>query len=90
MLAEFMPLFMITLVVFALFFVLMSIGYIIQKKPLRGSCGGVAAIMGNESCEFCGGDPNKCDNQDVQNTIQQENTLGKNILDKTLKDDQIK
>lgn len=85
MLAEFMPLFIITLVIFALFFVLMSIGYIIQKKPLRGSCGGVAAIMGNESCEFCGGDPNKCDNPDTKDTAQQANTLGKDIMGKNYK-----
>lgn len=58
---SFIPLFIATLVVFALFFVALGIGYIVQKKPLKGSCGGVASLMGDENCQFCGGDPNKCD-----------------------------
>ncbi len=48
---------------FVLFFVTMSLGYIIQNKPLKGSCGGVAKLMGNENCELCGGDPNKCETE---------------------------
>ncbi len=41
----------------------MAIGLIVQQKPLKGSCGGVAKLMGNEDCEICGGDPNKCDEE---------------------------
>lgn len=78
MLAELIPMFLITLFVFLLFFLLMGIGYLVQKKPLRGSCGGVAAIMGNENCEFCGGDPNKCENQDIDaSTAIKAKSLGK-------------
>ena len=46
---------------FVLFFFAMSVGFLVKGKPIKGSCGGVAALMGNESCEICGGDPNKCD-----------------------------
>lgn len=46
---------------FALFFVGMSIGLVFRNRPLKGSCGGVANLMGNKECDFCGGDPNKCD-----------------------------
>jgi uncharacterized protein len=54
--------------VFVLFFLGMSIGFLVKGKPIKGSCGGVAALMGNESCEICGGDPNKCDEvQQVKN-----------------------
>ena len=33
------------------------------KKPITGSCGGVAAALGEDdyTCEICGDDPNKCD-----------------------------
>jgi hypothetical protein len=33
------------------------------KKPIAGSCGGVAAALGEKdyTCEICGDDPNKCD-----------------------------
>lgn len=47
--------------VFVLFFIGMAIGLLVKGKPLKGSCGGVAALMGNESCEICGGNPAKCD-----------------------------
>lgn len=51
---------------FIIIFIGMAIGLLIQKKPLKGSCGGVARLMGNEDCDICGGNPNKCDelNQD--------------------------
>ncbi|MCY4046274.1 MAG: (Na+)-NQR maturation NqrM [Cellvibrionales bacterium] len=59
--------FLVAFGVFALFFVLLSLGLLIKQKPLKGSCGGVATLMGNDNCEICGGDPNKCDSiDDVQ------------------------
>lgn len=61
MLSAFLPIFLITLGVFVLFFLFMGVGYLVQKKPLKGSCGGVANLMGDEYCQFCGNDPNKCD-----------------------------
>lgn len=60
MLSQFLPIFIITLITFVLFFLFMGIGYIIKKQPLKGSCGGVATLMGDEYCQFCGNDPNKC------------------------------
>jgi hypothetical protein len=46
--------------VFVLFFIGMSIGYVVKGRPLKGSCGGVAALMGSDNCEICGGDPARC------------------------------
>jgi len=51
----------IAFVVFLLLFAGMAIGLIVQNKPLKGSCGGVARLMGNEDCEVCGGNPQKCE-----------------------------
>lgn len=48
-------------VIFSLLFAGMAIGLIMQNKPLKGSCGGVAKLMGKEDCDLCGGNPNKCD-----------------------------
>jgi hypothetical protein len=48
-------------VVFVLFFLGMAIGFIVKGKPLKGSCGGVSALMGNETCDICGGNPAKCE-----------------------------
>ncbi len=72
MLSQLLPMLAITFTVFMLFFIFMGIGYMVNKKPLRGSCGGVAKLMGNEKCLYCGDDPNKCDSLIAE---QQENAL---------------
>ncbi len=59
-------------VVLALIMAGMAIGVIMGKKPLKGSCGGVGAALGETdyTCDLCGDDPNKCDeiNQGDENT----------------------
>lgn len=60
-------------IVLALIMAGMAIGVIMGKKPLKGSCGGVGAALGETdyTCDLCGDDPNKCDeiNQgDTENT----------------------
>lgn len=49
------------LVMAAIVFI-MSIGVIVGRKPVRGSCGGLNQIDGMNDCEICGGDTNKCEN----------------------------
>ncbi|MFZ2554665.1 (Na+)-NQR maturation NqrM [Psychrobacter sp. BF1] len=61
MLSQLLPMLAITFSVFVLFFLFMGIGYMFKKQPLRGSCGGVAKLMGEEKCSYCGDDPNKCE-----------------------------
>ena len=75
--SQFLPLFAITLGVFVLFFVFMGIGYLVQKKPLKGSCGGVANLMGDEYCQFCGNDPNKCESNLDKSTSDKAKDLAK-------------
>ena len=47
---------------------IMAIGVMMGKKPIAGSCGGVAAALGEDdyTCEICGDDPKKCD--EISNT----------------------
>ena len=47
---------------------IMAIGVLMGKKPIAGSCGGVAAALGEDdyTCEICGDDPKKCD--EISNT----------------------
>jgi hypothetical protein len=47
---------------------IMAIGVLMEKKPIAGSCGGVAAALGEDdyTCEICGDDPKKCD--EISNT----------------------
>lgn len=46
----------------------MAVGVLMGKKPIAGSCGGVAAALGEKdyTCEICGDDPNKCDENSSQ------------------------
>lgn len=46
---------------FLIFFGSMALGLLLKGQPLKGSCGGVATLMGNEKCDICGGNPNKCE-----------------------------
>ncbi|OUS13440.1 hypothetical protein A9Q89_02985 [Gammaproteobacteria bacterium 53_120_T64] len=54
--------------VFAFFFILllvagMAIGVIFSNKPIKGTCGGIAALGLDRSCDICGGDMKKCDDE---------------------------
>jgi len=44
----------------------MAIGVMAGRKPISGSCGGIGAALSdpNYTCDFCGGDPNKCEQQE--------------------------
>jgi len=60
-----MALFFVTLLVLLLVVLGMSLGAIFRNKPLKGSCGGVGAALGEKdyTCDICGDDPNKCEEQ---------------------------
>jgi hypothetical protein len=60
----------IAFVVFVLFFLAMAIGYMVKGRPLKGSCGGIANVMGQSSCEICGGSRLKCDEWQAQNATE--------------------
>ncbi|MDV2858032.1 MULTISPECIES: (Na+)-NQR maturation NqrM [Oceanimonas] len=51
--------FLITFGVFALVVAAMAIGYIIQRKTISGSCGGLGGIGVEKACDC----PDPCDNR---------------------------
>jgi hypothetical protein len=52
---------LISALVFAIVFIGMAIGVIISNKEVKGSCGGIGALMGDASraCDICAM-KNKC------------------------------
>ena len=51
---------LLTFSILLLIFLSMSIGVMFGRKPISGSCGGLAALGEGTDCEICGGDPAKC------------------------------
>lgn len=58
-----MAVFLITTLVFALVIAAMAVGVMAGRQPIKGSCGGLGAVGINQSCEICGGDPQRCDEE---------------------------
>ncbi len=65
----------LAVVVLAVLIGAMSIGVIMGRKPIKGSCGGVGAALGEKDyiCPVCGDDPDKCENE--QDEVQDDNSL---------------
>lgn len=59
-----MTTFILTLLFLLIIVAAMSIGVLLGKKPISGSCGGMSAIGMDTVCDICGGDPNRCDETD--------------------------
>jgi hypothetical protein len=57
-----------------------SVGVIFGRKPITGSCGGIGAALGekNYTCDICGDDSSKCDEQ--QNKTLQNTDLAINAM----------
>ncbi|MFC3914837.1 (Na+)-NQR maturation NqrM [Pseudaeromonas sharmana] len=52
-----MLIFLLTFALFLLVFLLMAIGYLLQRKRISGSCGGLGAIGIDKECDC----PEPCD-----------------------------
>ncbi len=45
----------------------MSIGVLLGRKPIKGSCGGMSALGMGTACDICGGDQKKCEDEQQKN-----------------------
>ena len=46
-----------------LIIVAMSVGVLLGRKPIKGSCGGMSALGMDTVCDICGGKPSECDGE---------------------------
>lgn len=61
---------LLTFVVLLMIVAAMSVGVLMGRKPISGSCGGLANAGVGGPCDICGGDMNKCDaDEDVKGQI---------------------
>ena len=55
--------FVISFLGFALIIAAMAVGVIAGRAPIKGSCGGIGALGIDQSCDLCGGDPQRCETE---------------------------
>ena len=61
------------LVVFAVMLLVvlgMASGVMAGRKPIAGSCGGIAALGIEKNCSICGGERLKCEEANANGTVQ--------------------
>lgn len=55
--------FLATFVMMATVMAIMAVGVMAGRDPIKGSCGGMGAIGIDQSCEICGGNPQRCEDE---------------------------
>lgn len=66
-----MELFFIVFLVMLVLVVAMSVGVLMGKKPISGSCGGMSALNMEVACDVCAGDKTKCENEEEYDPSQE-------------------
>lgn len=41
----------------------MSVGVLLGRRPIKGSCGGMSALGMGTACDICGGNQSKCEDE---------------------------
>ena len=68
-----MALFLISAVVIGLVIGGMAIGVIMGRQPIKGSCGGMGALGIDTTCDICGGNPQRCDEETRDGEVGKNN-----------------
>ena len=58
-----MTTFLLTLAFLLIVVAAMAVGVIFAQKPIKGSCGGIQQLGMGGKCDICGGDTEKCDEE---------------------------
>jgi hypothetical protein len=67
-----MSTFLLVLAIFGILLTAMSIGVIMGRKPISGTCGGIGTLGMEGACDICGGDDKKCDEENERLSTGQE------------------
>lgn len=69
--------FLLVLMIVIFLVAAMSVGVMMGRKPISGSCGGLGAMGISKSCDICGGSPEKCEeeNDRMSGKVQPAETL---------------
>lgn len=68
---SFLIMFLVVLATMLLVVLGMASGVLAGRKPIAGSCGGIAALGIEKQCSICGGERQKCEEANANGTVQQ-------------------
>jgi hypothetical protein len=72
-----MTIFFVSLIAIILMILLMAVGVLMGKEPLKGTCGGLNRFTGDKECPVCGGDTAKCE---TNNPTDDKAGLGRDVM----------
>ncbi len=55
--------FLLVLLIVGFLVAAMSVGVIMGRKPISGTCGGIGALGLDQACDICGGNTKKCEEE---------------------------
>ncbi len=64
---------LLTMLVFGVVVACMAVGVMAGRGPIKGSCGGMGALGIDTSCDLCGGDPKRCDEETRDGAVGKAN-----------------
>ncbi len=73
--------FLLVLLIVGILLLAMSIGVIMGRKPISGTCGGIGALGLGGSCDICGGDTKKCEEENERQATKEGTPLAYNAMD---------
>ena len=68
-----MTTFLIAFVVLLVIVLAMSVGVLLGRKPISGSCGGMSALGMETECDICGGDKLRCEKETKKSASKMNN-----------------
>jgi uncharacterized protein len=75
--------FVLALAAILLFILLMAVGVMAGREPLKGSCGGLNKLgLRDGDCPVCGGNPAKCENKGTESNPRNAAGLGRDLMKK--------
>ena len=68
-----MTLFLVSALVIGLVIAGMAVGVTAGRSPIKGSCGGMGALGIDSTCDLCGGNPQRCDDETRDGEVGKNN-----------------
>jgi uncharacterized protein len=75
--------FLVSFVAIIVMMLLMAVGVLFGREPLKGTCGGLNRFTGDKECPVCGGDTTKCETLNSDGQPEDKAGLGRDVMKKS-------